>query len=209
MSRAHPADGVLRAYVDGELSPLATLRCAWHLRRCASCRAALAEERRLERHASELIARLGVGVDVDEAWQRFSALYGPGPRRALSAWPAVGIAAVVVLTAVVLLAPRTRAGDGSGGPAAVTAQDVCCWDLDGGGPGDDGVFTLSRRGQVVACVIVYDDIDASRSLSDPDVVRYVSRPGDCGKMMKSSWRNEPPIAGPVLAVHGTHTRPAD
>ena len=202
MRTPHLAEGARRAYLDGELSPLAALRCAWHLRRCVECRAAVEEERRLERRSAELVACLELGIDVEDGWQRFSTLSGGvWPRRARTVWPATGIAALALLIAAVLLAPGGWREGRTGARADVTAQDVCCWDLDGGGPGDDGVFTLSREGQVVACVILYDDVDASRTLSRPDVVRFVSRSGDCGSV-KTSWQEQEPMVGLTLTMDG-------
>jgi hypothetical protein len=197
MKRQHPAEGVLRAYLDGELSPFAALRCAWHVRRCGSCRARLEEERRVAQRAAHLVSRLALRVDIDDRWERVKVLSGIPARRRLPAWPALGIAAVALLTTIVVVAPDGwRAGAGIG-RATLRAQDVCCWDLDGGGPGDDGVFTLSRVGEVVACVILYDDIDGSGDLTAPDVIRYVSDPRVCGRRPASGMA--PPAAGPVLA----------
>ena len=206
MNTAHLAEGILHAYIDGELSALASLRCAWHLRRCAACRAALEEERRLERGTADLVARLGFGIDVDEGWQRFRALSaGVRRRRALTAWPALGMAAVALLTAIVLLQPEKRSGSGMGTAAGLSAQDVCCWNLDGGGPGDDGVFTLSREDQIVACVIVYDDIDGSETLTTADVIRYVSNPRACGRSRTTAL----PQRGAVLVLASVARSPIE
>ncbi len=181
MTRAHPANGTLHAYLDGELPPLAALRCAWHVRRCAACRATLEEQRRLDQRATDLMSHLGVGIDVGDGWQRFRALSsGVRPRRSLASRPAIGVAAAALLVAAALIIPR-QPGGGSGSPTDVRAQDVCCWDLDGGGPGDDGIFTLSREGEVVDCVILYDDVDANGRLTEADVIRYVSNPRMCGR----------------------------
>jgi hypothetical protein len=64
--------------------------------------------------------------------------------------------------------------------AAVSRRDLCCWDLDGGGRGDDGVLTLSRAGEQVDCVVLYDDVDGSNSLTPGDIIRYVSSAEACG-----------------------------
>lgn len=45
--------------------------------------------------------------------------------------------------------------------------------LDGGGPPDDGLFTLSGPREQVAMVIVYEDTDGARKLTPRSVVRYV------------------------------------
>ena len=155
----HPADDTLRAYLDGELDWAAATRCALHLRRCARCEAGLDEIRRLDQHAARLIGPVAAGAS--------------GPPRARR-WAAAGAAGVVVLTLLYLGRPPRH-------DAALAAgvRDVCCWDLDGGGRGDDGVFTRSRDGEVVECAIVYDDVDRSRSLTPADVVRSTPTADAC------------------------------
>jgi len=162
MRDTHPAEHVLREYLDGELDWPRATACALHLRRCAACRAALEELRELDLRASELLSRVGAAAPP------------AGARRAHRLrWP-LGIGAFAAALLVLYLSPaRPPVGEGSG------TNDVCCFDLDGGGRGDDGVFTRSSDGEVVECVILYDDVDRSRSLTLADVVRSVSGGDAC------------------------------
>jgi hypothetical protein len=68
-------------------------------------------------------------------------------------------------------------------------QDICCWDLDGGGRSDDGVMTLSSAGELLDCVVLYDDVDRSRSFTDGDAVRYISRPESCAPLAELAPRS--------------------
>jgi hypothetical protein len=54
--------------------------------------------------------------------------------------------------------------------AGVTV-DRCCYDLDGGGPADDGVLVLAQRDSKVHRLRVYEDVDGSRSFTPGDLVR--------------------------------------
>ena len=49
--------------------------------------------------------------------------------------------------------------------------DRCCYDLDGGGSADDGVRIVARRDAEVRQLLVYEDVDGSRTLTRGDVVR--------------------------------------
>jgi len=51
-------------------------------------------------------------------------------------------------------------------------MDRCCYDLDGGGTTDDGVLVVTRGGQAVRRIAVYEDRDGSKSLTAGDVVRF-------------------------------------
>ena len=53
----------------------------------------------------------------------------------------------------------------------VVSVDRCCYDLDGGGPADDGVLVLAQRNSKVHRLRVYEDIDGSRSYSAADLIR--------------------------------------
>lgn len=61
-------------------------------------------------------------------------------------------------------------------PDAVTV-DRCCYDLDGGGPADDGVLILAERDARVHRLRVYEDLDSSGSYTPGDLVR-LDRRGD-------------------------------
>jgi hypothetical protein len=54
---------------------------------------------------------------------------------------------------------------------AVVTVDRCCYDLDGGGPADDGVLVLAQRDSKVHRLRVYEDGDGSRSFTPGDLVR--------------------------------------
>jgi hypothetical protein len=56
------------------------------------------------------------------------------------------------------------------GSAAITV-DRCCYDLDGGGPADDGVLVLAQRDSKVYRLRIYEDLDASGSYTMGDLVR--------------------------------------
>ena len=59
-------------------------------------------------------------------------------------------------------------------PSSAILRDACCGDHDGGDRPDDGLLTLSRRGEHVDVVIVYEDVDRSGTFTPGDIVRYVS-----------------------------------
>jgi hypothetical protein len=54
---------------------------------------------------------------------------------------------------------------------AVVTVDRCCYDLDGGGPADDGVLVRAQRDSKVHRLRVYEDVDGSRSFTPGDLVR--------------------------------------
>lgn len=77
-------------------------------------------------------------------------------------------AAAAVLTAGSALA-LANVGFVNGSNAV--SVDRCCYDLDGGGEGDDGVVILAERDDRVHRLRVYEDLDGSRSFSPADIVR--------------------------------------
>lgn len=183
MRKGHVDDGTLRAYLDREHTVLAALRIRWHVRRCPACRHALREEGARRAHSAALLALLPRSVDVAAGWRRVSALRGPTRRPRPThrlAW-SLGAAGVIVAAAAGIARLPGWNGPGTVATHAIGGQvrDVCCFDLDAGGPGDDGVFTLSGREERVDCVLVYDDLDRSRALSSGDRMRYVSREAGC------------------------------
>jgi hypothetical protein len=63
-------------------------------------------------------------------------------------------------------------------PASSSAQEVkivdrCCFDLDGGGEADDGIFVISRGGTDILVAIIYEDPDKDKKFDDRDIVRAV------------------------------------
>jgi hypothetical protein len=51
--------------------------------------------------------------------------------------------------------------------------DQCCWDLDGGGPGDDGVMVEANPDESVRRLTIYEDADGSGGFSPGDPIRFV------------------------------------
>jgi len=91
---------------------------------------------------------LPAGGDRPPVWYRRQAL--------------IGLAAGLVLAVGIVLGADT--------PGLVMV-DRCCFDLDGGGPADDGVILLAERDAAVRRMRVYEDLDQSHSFSPGDVVR--------------------------------------
>jgi hypothetical protein len=180
MNRAdgHPSEETLRSYLDGELGWIAARRCARHLRRCGSCGDLLAEQQRLGQLVADRLVRLHVPVDTGEAWNRFRALSGAHPLAASR--PRLGHAAAIAGAALALGAAAfllVRHGLPAWAPGRDVARvlDLCCWDLDGGGPGDDGVLTVTLGGERVVALTLYEDRNGSRSLTTRDPIRYAAR----------------------------------
>jgi hypothetical protein len=55
--------------------------------------------------------------------------------------------------------------------AGTVTVDRCCYDLDGGGDADDGVLVVAERDSRVHRLLVYEDLDGSRSYTPADLVR--------------------------------------
>jgi hypothetical protein len=51
--------------------------------------------------------------------------------------------------------------------------DQCCWDLDGGGPGDDGILVEANPDETVRHLTIYEDVDGSGGFTLGDRVRFV------------------------------------
>ena len=195
MTGMHLSDGTLRALADHELALIARLVCSAHLARCVRCRGTLEATRAEVRRTHELLSILERPVDTEEGWYRVTgSLPGAGtsarrPSGARSVWLAWGVAAMLAFVAGVLAIERV-----DGGPSVAVSgaghQDVCCWDLDGGGLSDDGVMTVSRAGELLDCVVLYDDIDRSRSFTGSDAIRYISRPESCGPLAELDPRHD-------------------
>ena len=54
---------------------------------------------------------------------------------------------------------------------AMVTVDRCCYDLDGGGPADDGVLVLAQPDSKVHRLRVYEDMDGSGSYTAGDLIR--------------------------------------
>jgi len=64
--------------------------------------------------------------------------------------------------------------------------DRCCFDLDGGGTADDGIAIITRAGENVRHLTIYEDRDHSGTLTPADTVRFS--------------RGREPIVTPVLSA---------
>jgi anti-sigma factor RsiW len=186
--RAHPAEGLLQGLLDGELPAGRALLLRAHLLRCATCRARINATRETAALVGALIRRSTPIVDSESAWARLMVRSGGrvgtrlrGPMR----WPsaaALVLATAVLLVAILRGASRTAPGDDAfalvreaqAHPARTLLRDACCSDHDGGDRADDGLLTLSRPGETVTVVIVYEDVDRSGTFTPGDVVRYIS-----------------------------------
>jgi hypothetical protein len=166
----HLSDGVLRAYLDHEAGPAQSLRYALHLRRCADCRARRDQLQQMADRVSQLI-----GTAFDDR----SGLRQP-TRRYRRFAQGMGAAAAAVVAAVAILALHGQPSTHTRLAAGTRVEDICCFNLDGGTRGDDGLVTVSRAGQVVDCVVLYEDQSGTRAFSDRDPVRFVSQPAGCG-----------------------------
>jgi len=58
----------------------------------------------------------------------------------------------------------------------LSTVDRCCFDLDGGGAPDDGIAVVTRAGEQVRQLTIYEDRDRSGTLTTADTVRF--RRGD-------------------------------
>jgi hypothetical protein len=89
-----------------------------------------------------------------------------GPRRAARS-SVLAVAAGLLLLAGGWIGSRLIRGQG----LEITV-DRCCQDLDGGGLADDGLLVVSRGGEVVRYLVVYEDRDGSGTFSAGDAVRF-------------------------------------
>lgn len=154
----HPGEGDLRAYLDGEVSPFAAVRIALHARRCQSCAHAMAELRTLDARADSLL----------RAFMPAPAPRHPRRRRGIG----LALATLVAAAAAVLLwmgATPTTHASASG---VYRMHDVCCFNLDGGEHADDGMLTVSRAGEVVDCVLLYEDRAGIKRFAQRDPLRF-------------------------------------
>jgi len=125
--------------------------------------------RELDRALSEIrfVPRASLGPEVFGRLRRGERLKGVAPSR-LSRPALWAIAAGIMVTAAGGLWLAGRHHD--------VTVDRCCFDFDGGGPTDDGVLVVARRGEEVRRIAVYEDRDGSRSFTPEDVVRFERGP---------------------------------
>lgn len=58
-------------------------------------------------------------------------------------------------------------------PSAVTLVDRCCFDLDGGGKADDGIFSVTLKGDLLMSLI-YEDPDGNKKFEGKDEIKAAS-----------------------------------
>jgi hypothetical protein len=90
----HVDEGLLHAYLDGELTPVERARVDEHLAGCLACRTRRDEERQLIEQASKL---LGFALPADRPAPPLSALARPRPRRFWHVRMPLAWAATIVL----------------------------------------------------------------------------------------------------------------
>lgn len=187
--RAHPSEGQLQALLDCELPHSREIVLRAHLLRCEACRVRIDAARETTSMVGTLIRRSTPVVDRESSWKRFVVLSGGRAEREWrrkAHWPsaAVLVAATAVLIVAFLRGSSPAAADddafalvreAQAHPASGLLRDACCSDHDGGDRADDGLLTLSRPGEKVTVVIVYEDIDHSGTFTHGDIVRYVSK----------------------------------
>ncbi|MBA2563944.1 MAG: hypothetical protein H0V09_00800 [Gemmatimonadetes bacterium] len=135
--------------------------------------------RRAAQETATLLRHLELPVDVEEGWARLKAVAacGEGPRHSRGPWLvlAAGFAAAVIGVVQLTSSPHAALPDADSLAAAPAVRDLCCWDLDGGGPGDDGVVTVSVSERILSLTL-YEDGNASGDLTPGDVLRFAGSP---------------------------------
>ncbi len=162
----HLSAGQLREYLDGEIRGLAAIRFGLHLAFCPLCRVRQQSVSARGRTVATLLELAG----ARSGRLRANAPAGPGMR-------AMAIATLGALTVAIAFAHGPFASRRIADRSHV--KDVCCFDLDGGSRVDDGMVTVSRAGQVVDCVVVYEDRAGTRAFAPGDPVRFLSHKNDC------------------------------
>jgi len=155
---AHPAEGDLRAYLDGEVTSFAAMRVALHMHRCASCARAAADLRDVDVRAASLL-------------REFMPQRTRPRLRAPRGW-GFALATVAISALAIVLWSGTRPSTHASASGAYRVHDICCFNLDGGARADDGMLTVSRAGEVVDCVLLYEDRAGLRRFAQRDPLRF-------------------------------------
>lgn len=157
-AQAHPDEGEWRAYLDGELARFRAMRLALHVSRCHACARLVTDLKSLDARATSLL-----GAFMPTRTTR-------PPRR--PHFIGLGVASVAGPVAAIVLwlaaVPTTHAS----ASGAYRVHDVCCFNLDGGEHADDGMLTVSRPGEVVDCVLLYEDRAGLRRFAQRDPLRF-------------------------------------
>ena len=179
---AHPDEGDLRAYLDGELPSFAALRVALHTRRCQACARALAELRTLEARASSLLR----AFLPDRTTRPTRYRHGIG----------LTLATLVAAAAAIALWMGTTPTTHATASGVYRLHDVCCFNLDGGEHADDGMLTVSRAGEVVDCVLLYEDRAGTKRFAQRDPLRFAggeAAAARCGPSLLAEVQSAIPV----------------
>lgn len=179
---AHPDEGVLRAYLDGELALFAAVRIALHTRRCQACARAMAELRTLDARATSLL-RAFMPVETSRH---------PRHRHGVGLALATLVASAAAIALWMGNTPTTHAS----ASGVYRMHDVCCFNLDGGEHADDGMLTVSRAGEVVDCVLLYEDRAGIKRFAQRDPLRFAggeAAAARCGPSLLADLQTATPI----------------
>jgi len=177
MSR-HPAEGDIRASLDGELPILRRVQVGMHVRGCPHCSERLERLRLASARTTKLLATVSTSSDMSDSWHRVNVRANPHPAfagRATRAFPGRGMALAGALGAAVLLlmTPWSRGAGEEPIVAGQVVQDVCCGDHNGDGVANEGVLHFITENGRQSVSVTYSDRDRSGSFSTGDVVHSV------------------------------------
>jgi hypothetical protein len=105
---------------------------------------------------------------------------------------ATTMAALAAVSFWIVSAPATNA-HASG---EFRVHDVCCFNLDGGEHADDGMLTVSRAGEVVDCVLLYEDRAGLRRFAQHDPLRFAggaNRVAKCEPSLLADLASSPSV----------------
>ncbi len=182
----HLRSGQIREYLDGEVRGLTALRYGLHLAICPRC----AQRRQSAKARGHAVAALLELTGARPAMRRSRVVSVP-------AISFVAIAALSAATAGILVSYGPFARPRLVAQAQI--KDICCFDLSGGSNMNDGIVTVSRSGQVVDCVIVYEDRARTRAFAAGDPLLFLSRKKEC----KEAGLRDAPGPGKFAAAPGT------
>jgi hypothetical protein len=93
--------------------------------------------------------------------------------RSLIIGTAVAALGVGLALGLVLGGDDLQAQAGGAQQSAATVVDRCCFDLDGGGKADDGIFSVNLKGEMLLA-LVYEDPDGNKKFEDRDEIKAAS-----------------------------------